>query len=497
MNKQQNLTKTINKILSGARWSIALRLTGQIVSWVGVVVVVRFISPEDYGLNAQLEAPLVLLSLFSTLGLNLALVRAKSIEQDKLRSVFGLLCVVNGLLFLVYFFGGALLATYFNEPRLELLAKALAFLFLMTPFRVIPDALLDRDLKFKLKSIAEFTATICAVITTLVLAILGAGIWALVIGALTRATLEMIMLTILQPWLIAPSLSFAPVRTMLVFGGILTLTDGIIISADQLVVPVAGPVLGTELLGIFTVAFQFALLPLSKIMPVINPIIFPAFSKLQDQYEAAGYYFGKTIGTVSLACFPVMIGLACIAQEFVEIVLGHKWQAVALPLALLCIAMPFRMTICLLRPVLNSMGRPDLSLKSAIASFVILLSLMLIFIQGGYSLIVLIVAMMLTELIVTIFTIRMSNAVLDISFTDIGRSLSPAIVSSAVMAVGVLGAKFTFASQAGIAGLLIEIGLGALIYVLMLRIFYRKLLEDTIRLVLRKKNSEEESSHPE
>jgi hypothetical protein len=91
----------------------------------------------------------------------------------------------------------------------------------------------------------------------------------------------------------------------------------------------------------------------------------------------------------------------------------------------------------------------------------------------------------------------MSNAVLDISFTDIGRSLSPAIVSSAVMAVGVLGAKFTFASQAGIAGLLIEIGLGALIYVLMLRIFYRKLLEDTIRLVLRKKNSEEESSHPE
>ncbi len=199
MNKQQNLTKTINKILSGARWSIALRLTGQIVSWVGVVVVVRFISPEDYGLNAQLEAPLVLLSLFSTLGLNLALVRAKSIEQDKLRSVFGLLCVVNGLLFLVYFFGGALLATYFNEPRLELLAKALAFLFLMAPFRVIPDALLDRDLKFKLKSIAEFTATICAVITTLVLAILGAGIWALVIGALTRATLEMIMLTILQP----------------------------------------------------------------------------------------------------------------------------------------------------------------------------------------------------------------------------------------------------------------------------------------------------------
>jgi len=490
MNEQLNLTQTINKILSGARWSVALRLAGQIISWVGVIIVVRFISPEDYGLNAQLGAPLVLFALFQTLGLDLALVRAKSIEQDELRSVFGWLLVINGLLFLAYFFGGTLLATYFDEPRLELLAKTLAFLFLLSPFRAIPDALLDRALKFKLKSIAEFIASICSVITTLVLAILGAGIWALVIGMLTRATIEMIILTILQPWLITPSLKLAPVRKMLTFGGILTLTNGIIISADQLIVPIAGPFLGTELLGIFTVAFTFALLPLSKIMPVINPIIFPAFSKLQDQYKDAGYYFGKAIGTVSLACFPVMIGLACVAQEFVEIVLSQKWQAVALPLALLCVAMPFRMTISLLRPVLNSMGRPDLSLNSAIASFVILLSLMIVFIQYDFSLMGLIVAIMLTELIVTIFTIRMSRAVLDVSFTNIGRNLSPAIVSSAIMAAGVLGIKLTFGNLPGIVGLLIEIGIGAVLYVMALRIFYRNLLDDTINLALRKRSSE-------
>jgi len=250
------------------------------------------------------------------------------------------------------------------------------------------------------------------------------------------------------------------------------------------------------LLGVFTVAFSFALLPLSKIMPVINPIIFPAFSKLQDQYKVAGYYFGRTIGTVSLACFPLMIGLACVAQEFVEIVLSHKWQAVALPLALLCVAMPFRMTLCLLRPVLNSMGRPDLSLNSAIASFVILLSLMIIFIQYGFGLMGLIVAIMLTELIVTIFTIRISNTVLDVSFTNIGRNLSPAIVSSAVMAAGILGIKFTFGNLAGIDGLLIEIGIGALLYVMTLRIFYRNLLDDTINLVLKKRSLEAEAHPP-
>ena len=107
MDKQKNHAEIIEKVLSGARWSAILRLAGQIVSWLSTIMVVRFISPEDYGLNAMLEAPLELLMLFSTFGLDLALVRSENIEQDELRSVFGWLLVINGLLFLAYFFGGS------------------------------------------------------------------------------------------------------------------------------------------------------------------------------------------------------------------------------------------------------------------------------------------------------------------------------------------------------------------------------------------------------
>ena len=219
MDKQQNHTEIIDKVLSGARWATILRLTGQVISWLSTIVVVRFISPEDYGLNAMLEAPLELLMLLSTFGLDLALVRSKNIEQDELRSVFGWLLVINGLLFLAYFFGGTLIAIYFDEPRLELLAKVLAFVFLLTPFRVIPNALLDRNLKFKLRAFAEFIASTSAAIATLVLAILGAGIWALVAGMLISRVFLAIILMILQPWIIAPSLSFSAVRAMMVFGG--------------------------------------------------------------------------------------------------------------------------------------------------------------------------------------------------------------------------------------------------------------------------------------
>lgn len=468
--------------MSGARWAATLRLIGQAISWLSTIVVVRFISPEDYGLNAMLEAPAELLMLLSTLGLDLALVRAKNVRENELRSVFGWLLVINGLLFLIYFFGASLIAAYFDEPRLELLARVLSFMFLLTPFRVIPNALLDRELKFKLRAFAELIASVSAAIATLVLAILGAGVWALVAGVMISRILLTIILMILQPWIILPSLSFSAVRRMISFGGVMVLWISLVLIADKLAILVAGPILGAEMLGIFEVTFQFALLPLIKVMPVINPIIFPAFSKFQDQRDVATHYLEKSLGIVSLGLFPIMLGTAAIAQEFVATILGEKWLAVAAPLALLSIAMPFRMTTSFLRPVLNSMGRPDLALKSTIVALVVLLPLILIGAHQGV--IGLVAALAITELVVAFFTISVSKAALDVSFAKIGRSLRPALVSSSVMALGVLGIKVVFGAQNGFAGLLVEIGTGVVIYCLMLRVFYRKLLEDAMRLFL-------------
>ncbi len=50
-------SQIVDKVLSGARWATVLRLTGQAVSWLSTIIVVRYISPDDYGLNAMLEAP--------------------------------------------------------------------------------------------------------------------------------------------------------------------------------------------------------------------------------------------------------------------------------------------------------------------------------------------------------------------------------------------------------------------------------------------------------
>jgi len=89
MTQKQDHSELVNKILTGARWATVLRLGAQVFSWVSTIIVVRFISPEDYGLNSMLSSPLVLMMLLSTLGLEAALVQAKNISRDELQSTFG------------------------------------------------------------------------------------------------------------------------------------------------------------------------------------------------------------------------------------------------------------------------------------------------------------------------------------------------------------------------------------------------------------------------
>jgi O-antigen/teichoic acid export membrane protein len=103
MNNCQKNSEIVERIIIGARWATFFRLIGQLISWGCTVFVVRFISQEDYGLNAMLEAPLEFLFLLSTLGIDSALIRIKNVERDEIKAAFGFLLLLNAGLFSCYF----------------------------------------------------------------------------------------------------------------------------------------------------------------------------------------------------------------------------------------------------------------------------------------------------------------------------------------------------------------------------------------------------------
>jgi len=482
MNHKPEHTELVEKILTGARWATVLRLTAQIFSWLSTIFVVRFISPEDYGLNAMLESPLTLMILISTLGLDSALVQAKKINTDELQSIFGWLLIVSGLLFLSYFFGGVVLAAYFNEPRLDMLAKVLSFIFLLVPFRVIPNALLDRQLDFKLRAQLEMVATVVAVITTFVLAYLGAGVWALVSGVIVNKLLIAILLMIFKPWFIVPKLNFAIARKLLFAGGILTLINALFILSSQLPSVIAGPQLGAALLGIYAISAQMAVLLLGKSMPVITQTMLPAFSKFQDHRNSATYYLEKLLGVASLAFIPLFVGMACVVDVLVPTVFGVQWLSSILPMAIMSLGMMFRMNTLLLRTAMIGMGRADLALKSNFLQLIMLLPMVIYAVQ--YGVIGLAAVSVVNEIFVALATTQLSKSTFNTTFISLLRCYRPALVSSAIMAACVMLNKALLSNQSSMIILLTAILIGAAIYYLATRFLFADELQTALKAVL-------------
>ena len=84
-------------------------------------------------------------------------------------------------------------------------------------------------------------------------------------------------------------------------------------------------------------ALTLASAPAEKISTLIMQAAGPLFAKIQNDPALVRRYFVIILEGIGLAAFPLMLGLAMVAPEAVQAVLGPKWIAAAAPLAWLAL----------------------------------------------------------------------------------------------------------------------------------------------------------------
>jgi O-antigen/teichoic acid export membrane protein len=464
------------QLVSGAKWATGVRIASQAFTWSVTLIMVRLLTPQDYGLNAMIEVPIELLFLFSTLGLDAAIIRFGRRDPAQLSSTFGLLLAVNGALFLALLLCANLIAEYFKEPRLALLIQVSALSFVLAPFRTIPNALLDMALEFKIKAQVELAAAIISSLIALAMALAGAGVWALVTTMLMSAFLRAALLAYFRPWILRPRFDIGPVMELLKYGLVIMSGEAIRVFSGSALSLLAGPIIGAKVLGLYAVARVFSTLPMSKIMPILQQTMFPAFARLKEQPDVAKKYLLKSLELSSLIIFPVTIGMACVSEHLVNVVFGEKWKTIAVPLAILSALMPVRLINQIFYAPLNALGHAKW------VTMINLLSLAIIAIgavsAAKFGLLGLVYLSSLSAILSTIFSIYIGKKMLDTSVADLCRALKPAFSGTLVMAIILLVANQFIFVQSGLIWLTIEIVCGGLIYYMMMFFLFRKTLDE-------------------
>ena len=454
---------TAHQVIGALKWNAIGRLSAQIITWVITLIVMRLLAPGDYGLIGLAMMITGFFALFNNLGAIPALIQRREIDTNLTRQVYGLLLLCNCVLYCAVFVGAPYFAAFFNQPRLAEIVQVLGILLILGALAAIPSALLQRDLKFKSISLIELSSTIVSSLTVLTLAIFGFGVWALVAGNLVKPALNMIILLKVTRFRMTPKFDFSGLGSVLSFGTKVSAAQIIWYISSNFDGFLIGRVLGKEALGLYSVAYNLALLPTSKIMSLSNQIAFAAYARIQDERARVVKYFQESVALSSLVFFPACWGMSAIADDLVTVVLGPKWQPAAIVLRIVALGVPYRAFVMLMDPLVTGIGEPGVNLRNTLTTILIIPSGMAAGIYWGLT--GLCIGALIAVAVGATINLNRNLRLLDVSYSRFFELLFPSMLAAALMYAAVLIAQNgPLSGVAPTVRLPLETGIGAVVY---------------------------------
>ncbi len=474
-----------NQVRSAVIWRSGSQIAGQLITWASTFLVIRILSPSDYGLYAMTSVVLVLLSLMNGYGLANALIQKRDVTALMLRQLFGMLIVLNVALAAIQIAAAPLIAAYYGQPAVADLLRAQALLYLTNPFLALAYAVLSRRMDFRRQAQVNLISGLLAAAAALGGALGGLGVWTLVLAPLVGFGSRALGMTIAARTFIRPSFDFRGAGSIAHYGGIMAIGQLFWFIQTQADIVIAGRAFDPHMLGIYTTSLFLTQLFVNKFVPPINEVAFSAYAKVQDDRAAMAQGFLKAVRLLMLIGIPFCLGLSASAQPMVETVLGPKWTEMIPAVALLGFAMPFMMLQVLFGPATNAAGRPGVYTKTSLVGAVLLPAAFLVGVQWGIIGIVL--AWVVGYPLLVAISMRLVLPVLTISLRDFLSALAPPVLAGIAMFAGVKLLDAVLPAMPSVLRLAALVATGGAVYTLWLLGFARGRLAELIDLARHKR----------
>jgi|SRR5580658_994879 teichuronic acid exporter len=363
---------TSDRSLAGSvAWNAAGDWASQIFSWLSFLIVMRLLSPGDFGIAAMAVLLAPYLGQLTSFGIPRAVVTLRDLTDDQLAQ----LNTVSFFLGLAMFTLAALLAKPFalfmRTPRLTPIVIVACAALIPQGLQGVSTGSLMKQMRFRLLSIIGLVTALVAAVATLAMALLGFGYWSLVLGNLMSGIVRTALLLRARPCRLAwPHLD--SLRVPLKFGGHVTVSMLALNSYQRLDNLVAGRALGQVALGFYGMAWELANVPIEKVTSLVTTVIPSYMAAVQDQPAELRRYLRGLTEAIALITLPATVGLALVAREMVPVFFGHKWDGMIAPLEVLSFYAAVRSVVALLPKVLTAVGNVRYVMWNDLTALIIL-----------------------------------------------------------------------------------------------------------------------------
>lgn len=312
-----------------------LLYTGVAQAWrVGIgfaftVISARLLAPSDFGLIAMVATATALIALVQDLGATQAVIQRERIDAGQLSALFWISVALGLFLALLLGFSAPAIASFFDEPRLQILTVAFAVLIALTGLQAIPFALLNRGMRFRDLAVIDVFATTASFVVGVTLAWQLRSYWALYAAASASA-----LLTVAGCWLATGFVPGRPTfnaetRAMIGFGSGVSgfnVANYLSRNADKILI---GKMFGGDALGLYDRAYRLLLFPLSQIHAPMGRVMTPLLARAQSDPARYRRAYMECVSLLLIVTQPGVLFATIYSEDVFRILLGERWIASA------------------------------------------------------------------------------------------------------------------------------------------------------------------------
>ncbi|MBO0930097.1 MOP flippase family protein [Fibrella aquatilis] len=453
-----------NAAMNGGKWITIATVVSTVLQFAQIAVLTRLLTPAAFGLVSVSSLIITFFQLFTNLGFSNSIIYKQESDRTVLSTLYFLNLLVGLVIFAAVQLSTPAIAAFYNQPKLDRVLHLSSIYFLIVYFGQIYLFLMEKELRFRSIASIEIIGAVVGTITTVALAYSGYHELSLIIGQLVMQLVKTTGQIMLGRGLFKPLLSFslAEAKDHLRFG-LYNLGDGLLgfvqSNSDNILI---GKMLGVEMLGYYTIAYQLAIFPITKLNPIILQVAYPILAKMQGNNAELKRAYLKILDILSYCNMPLLAGLFVTAESVVPLVYGPGWEKT---IELIHIFVFVGLFMCLSHPLFTlafTKGKPNLLFYLNLVTLV--MKIPLVYFLGQYYGVI---GIATAFLLATLFNLLANFAIVHYLIGDFMGTFLKNIVRPTVFCLLMVSAVTAYKAVFGHEGsinTIAEIALGGAIY---------------------------------
>ncbi len=453
-----------NKIMNGLFWKLLERFGAFGVQFVVSVLLARLLDPSYYGMLTIMNIFVTLANVFIQSGFSTSLIQNKDVTEEDYSSVFWVTLLVAGLLYAGLFFAAPLIAHVYKSPDIITPFRVITLILPIGAFNSVQVAKVSRAMEFRKLFFGNIGGVVISGIAGICAALMGLGLWALVIQSLTNVAVACVVMAFTIRWRPLLVCNFRRVKVLFSYGWKL-LVSGLI---DTLYHDLSSLIVGkydTETLGYYNRGLQFPQTVINPINGAIQSVLLPAMSEKQDDKEQVKALVRRSITLGCYIIFPIMAGLAGVATPLVTLLLTDKWLPCVPFFQIFCISYAFYHVHSSNLQAINAMGRSDIFLKLELLKKGIGLCVLCVGVFCFDTPLAIAICTVCTAPISLLINAFPNQKLIGYSIKEQARDLFPSLAVSLLMLLAVLSVQLL--NLGALVTLLLQVLVGVAVYVLL------------------------------